>query len=163
MSVTEMLPPPSFPVTVSSCLFCLSDTVSVFECISRSLPSLSSSPLCSHLSAHSIYRAVSLRHMCHPCQQNGWQTVFISMLKDAGPVRQLWELSTGIRQSPPCREAAACLPGWRPFWARPPDSENGVIQYMLHSCRFGQVSSHLSRPPVCFPYHSYLCFSFIYF
>lgn len=46
---------------------------------------------------------------CSPCQQNAWQAVSISMLKDARPAWQLWALSTGIRQSPPCRRADASL------------------------------------------------------
>lgn len=44
--------------------------------------------------------AVSLRHVRRPCQQNGWQTVFISTLKDATVAAAAWQprsLSTGIR------------------------------------------------------------------
>lgn len=44
--------------------------------------------------------AVSLRQMRRPCQQNGWQTVFISTLKDATVAAAAWQprsLSTGIR------------------------------------------------------------------
>lgn len=81
-------------------------------------PFLCPSLPCFPLSTRSIYLAVSLSHVCRPCQQNGWQTVFISILKDVRPAWQLWELSTGIRQSPPCRKAAAaCFSSWQPFWA----------------------------------------------
>lgn len=44
--------------------------------------------------------AVSLRHVRRPCQQNGWQTVFISTLRDATVAAAAWQprsLSTGIR------------------------------------------------------------------
>lgn len=90
----------------------------------------------------SIYLAVSLSHVCRPCQQNGWQTVFISILKDVRPAWQLWELSTGIRQSPPCRKAAAaCSPSWQPFWARLFGAESvdiyaalSISFYLSHFC-----------------------------
>lgn len=98
----------------------------------------------------SVFR-VSLRHVRRPCQQNRWRTVFISMLKDARPLWQLWELSTGIRQSPPCREAAACLLGWRPFW----DWESFWLWKWRHICYTAvvliHVLSHLScSPAICF-------------
>lgn len=96
----------------------LYDTVSVLPSIS--LPSLSHSPQRSPPSAHSIYQCVSLSHVCCPCQQNGWQTVFISTLRDARTVWQLWELSTGIRQSLPLWEVTTvCLPVWWPRWTCP--------------------------------------------
>lgn len=100
----------SLAVTLSVFLS-LYDTVSVFPSIF--LPSLSHSPQRSPLSARSIYQCVSLSHVCCPCQQNGWQTVFISTLRDARTVWQLWELSTGIRQSLPLWEVTTvCLPVW---------------------------------------------------
>lgn len=106
------------------------DTVSVLPSIS--LSSLCRSLPCLPLSAGSIYWAVSLSHVCRPCQQNAWQTVFISMLKDARPAWQLWELSTGICQSPPCRKAVpACLLGWQPFWGCLFDSDNGDVYAAL--------------------------------
>lgn len=105
----------SLAVTLSVFLS-LYDTVSVFPSIS--LPSLSHSPQRSPLSARSIYQCMSLSHVRCPCQQNGWQTVFISTLRDVRTVWQLWELSTGIRQSLPLWEVTTvCLPVWWPHWS----------------------------------------------
>lgn len=95
-------------LSVSLSFLSFYDTVSVFPSIS--LSALSHSLQCSPHSACTIYQSVSLSHVCCPCQQNGWQTIFISTLRDARTAWQLWELSTGIRQNPPHREVAtACL------------------------------------------------------
>lgn len=127
----------------------LYDTVSVFPSIF--LPSLSRSPPRSPLSARSIYQCVSLSHVCCPCQQNGWQTVFISTLRDARTVWQLWELSTGIRQSLPLWEVTTvCLPVWWPRWS----CLVGLRCYILCS----QIAQTVTFPFTLYSYVSCICF-----